>query len=102
MFTDMAYTFLGIWFLVTFFYMCSWLIGNSNRDPKNVLNNQKMANILIYFTVAFLIFMSIAVFFLFFTGQLDLKFEIEILFGLAAMMGSLALFYLSLNPEKRV
>lgn len=98
---DLVNTLLVIWFLVTFFYLCSWIIGNFYRDKKNVFNNGKMAKFFINISIGYLIFVLLAILFLYFIGQIDLKFIIEALIAMIAIFISLGLFYLSLDPNKR-
>jgi hypothetical protein len=93
---------LAIWFLITFLYICFWIIGNRIKEKPDLFDYEKNGRFLIRLAIIYLIFGTIYILFLFVTKGLTDEFVIGMNFSIVALFVSIGSFFLSKSQKKEV
>jgi hypothetical protein len=97
---SLIFVLLVIWFLITFLYICFWIIGNRLKEKLDKFDYEKNGRLLIRLSVLYLIFGMIWILFLFITKGLTDEFVIGMNFSIVALFVSIGTFFLTKSQCK--
>ena len=97
---SLFFVLLVMWFLITFLYICFWIIGNNFKEKLDVFDYEKNGRLLIRLSVVYLIFGTIWILFLFITKGLTDEFVIGMNFSIVALFVSIGTFFLTKSQCK--